>query len=90
MIGSYSQTSSYGLSARFNREELAARVQRIGKNARRVEIRNDDAAFLIANAQEIAGSDAPLIYVDPPYYRKGRDLYYDFYTGPIISSSETR
>jgi DNA adenine methylase len=81
MIGGYAQTSSYGLGARFNREELAARVQRIARNGRRIEVRNDDAAYLIANAQEISGSRAPLVYVDPPYYRKGRDLYYDFYTG---------
>ncbi len=23
--------------------------------------------------------DKTLIYLDPPYYKKGRDLYYDFY-----------
>ncbi|ESY09882.1 DNA adenine methylase [Mesorhizobium sp. M0615] len=79
MIGGHSQRSAYGLDARFNRQELAARVMRIAKNRSKITVMNLDAAELIRNVTEIAGDDRPLIYIDPPYYRKGRDLYYDFY-----------
>ncbi|WP_174301218.1 DNA adenine methylase [Caulobacter sp. S45] len=80
MIGGYSQKSTYGLDARFNRQELVARVRRIGKNSRRITIRNDDAASLLQDLPSITGEPNPLLYIDPPYYTKGRDLYYDFYS----------
>ena len=79
MIGGHAQNSVYGLDARFNREELAARVKRIARSRSKIEIFNLDAAHLIANVTKIAECPQPLMYIDPPYYRKGRDLYYDFY-----------
>lgn len=79
MIGGHSQRSAYGLDARFNRAELAARINRIGRHSRNITILNLDASDLIANVQDIAGIPNPLIYIDPPYFKKGRDLYYDFY-----------
>lgn len=79
MIGGHAQKSAYGLNARFNRQELAARVKRIARNRSKITVLNFDAAELIGNVQEISGNQSPLLYVDPPYYRKGRDLYYDFY-----------
>ncbi len=79
MIGGHAQRSSYKLDARFNREELAARVKRIARNSSKITLLNLDAAALIANVQDITGKSNPLVYIDPPYFRKGRDLYYDFY-----------
>lgn len=79
MIGGHAQQSTYGLDARFNRAELAARVKRIARNQSKITALNLDAAHLIANVREIADCSEPLLYIDPPYYRKGRDLYYDFY-----------
>lgn len=79
MIGGHAQSSAYGLDARFNREELAARVKRIARNRSKIEVFNLDATHLILHVEEIAGCRNPLVYIDPPYYRKGRDLYYDFY-----------
>ena len=79
MIGGHAQKSAYGLDARFNRQELAARVKRIARNRSKITVLNLDAAELIDNVQEISGNRRPLLYIDPPYYRKGRDLYYDFF-----------
>jgi DNA adenine methylase len=79
MIGGHAQNSSYGLNARFNRQELAARIKRISRTSSRITLLNLDAAELIANSRKISGDPKPLIYIDPPYFRKGRDLYYDFF-----------
>ncbi|WP_439573492.1 DNA adenine methylase [Phreatobacter sp.] len=79
MIGGKSQTSSYGLDARFNRDELVARVKRISAVRDQISIQNLDAIALISDIERVAGSERQFIYIDPPYYRKGRDLYYDFY-----------
>ena len=79
MIGGLRQQSAYGLDARFNRQELAARVKRIARSRSKITALNLDAAELIGNVQTISGDRRPLLYIDPPYYRKGRDLYYDYY-----------
>ena len=79
MIGGHAQKSAYGLDARFNRHELAARVQRIARSSSKITVLNMDAAKLIAEAKSLNGGAPPLLYIDPPYFRKGRDLYYDFY-----------
>ncbi|MBP2498943.1 DNA adenine methylase [Methylobacterium sp. PvP062] len=79
MIGGHGQKSAYGLDARFNKNELAARVRRIAKNRHNISILNLDAAELIENCQSIADEKSPLVYIDPPYFRKGRELYYDFF-----------
>lgn len=79
MIGGYAQTSKYGLDARFNRDELAARVERLARNRDNIEVHNLDANNFIQNIPQLASSSKSLVYIDPPYYKKGRDLYYDFY-----------
>jgi DNA adenine methylase len=79
MIGGHAQKSAYGLDARFNRQELAARVRRIARCRSKITVMNLDASELIANVQQISENNRPLLYIDPPYYRKGRDLYYDYY-----------
>jgi DNA adenine methylase len=78
MIGGRDQRSAYGLDARFNRQELVARAKRIARLAPNITVMNMDAAVMLKSIRSIVDEDG-LIYIDPPYYRKGRDLYYDFY-----------
>jgi DNA adenine methylase len=79
MIGGQAQNSAYGLDARFNRLELVARIKRIARYASKITVLNLDAAELISNVTTIAEDTQPLVYIDPPYFKKGRDLYYDFF-----------
>lgn len=79
MIGGYAQAGTHGISARFNRTELALRVERIARHSGRIDLRRDDAALLIGELDIELRGEKRLFYLDPPYYRKGRDLYYDFY-----------
>lgn len=79
MIGGHAQKSAYGLDARFNRHELAARVRRIARSRSKITVLNMDAAELIAEIKHLTEGTPALLYIDPPYFRKGRDLYYDFY-----------
>jgi DNA adenine methylase len=80
MIGGYSQKSKYGLDARFNRQELAARVQRIAKLRDKILVTNLDAIQLLGSLASWCEPALSLLYIDPPYFTKGRDLYYDYYT----------
>jgi DNA adenine methylase len=79
MIGGYGQNGKYGIGARFNKDELQSRIARIAKQRSKITITNFDALDMINNLQDSCGDPEPILYIDPPYYDKGRDLYYDFY-----------
>ena len=79
MIGGKSQASHYRIDARFNRKELAKRIARVGRYADRISLSNFDAADLIRNLSETDEPENFFIYADPPYVKKGPDLYYSFF-----------
>jgi DNA adenine methylase len=78
IIGGRDQTGPWKIDARFNREELIYRIEAIAKIKNRINLTRLDALEFI----KLGITKWPaktLIYLDPPYYVKGRDLYYDFY-----------
>lgn len=78
IIGGRDQTGPWKIDARFNRDELIFRIESIAKMKRRINLTRMDALeFLKAGTPTWPAKT--LIYLDPPYYVKGRDLYYDFY-----------
>lgn len=78
VIGGRAQTGAWGIDARFNRAELAARVRALAPLRRQISITRLDAlAFL----DEMAGNRSKtLTYLDPPYFGQGQKLYPNFYT----------
>lgn len=80
LIGGRNQDGKWGMDARFNREDLIQRITKIADCAGRIEVSGADAVeFLREKSGGLGEKD--LIYVDPPYFEKGRMLYYDAY-GP--------
>lgn len=78
IIGGRDQSGPWKIDARFNRDELVYRIQSIAKMKSRISLTRMDALeFLKAGISKWPAKT--LIYLDPPYYVKGRDLYYDFY-----------
>lgn len=78
VIGGRDQTGPWKIDARFNRADLIARVEAIARLRRRISLYREDAADFLKGAVR----DLPLktlIYLDPPYYCKGKELYYDYY-----------
>jgi DNA adenine methylase len=78
IIGGRSQSGPWKIDARFNREELIYRIESIAKLKDRIYLTRKDALIFLADGIR-DWPDNTLIYLDPPYYVKGRDLYYDFY-----------
>ena len=78
IIGGRDQTGEWKIDARFNREELIHRIEAIAKMESRIQLTRMDALDFI-KAHMPSWPAKTLIYIDPPYYEKGRDLYYDFY-----------
>ncbi len=74
VIGGKNQDGIYSLSERFNKTNLVKRIEAIARHRRNIHIYNlDGVDFLV----EIANAMRPrsFIYLDPPYYNKGKDLY---------------
>lgn len=79
VIGGQSQSGKWKLDVRFNKQDLVARIELIGRFRKRIKVYNLDAVDLLNNIV----SDLPtktLVYLDPPYYVKGAGLYRNFYT----------
>lgn len=79
VIGGRDQTGPWKINARFNASNLCARIDAIARLRRRIELGGEDAAiFLLRRLGRLPNRS--LIYLDPPYYEKGKDLYYNFYS----------
>lgn len=79
-IGGLDQTSRWGIDARFSREALVRRLERVGGHRSRIIITNLDAVELLPEVESRLGSRT-LVYLDPPYFSKGRRLYRDHMSG---------
>jgi len=75
-IGGIHQEGDWKLDARFNKEKLIARIERIAMYKSRIKIHNMDGIELMDNYRT---KENVFIYVDPPYYEKGSSLYYNHY-----------
>ena len=78
VIGGFNQTGNYKIDARYKKEELIGRIRRIAAYADRIELHNEDAADLISRISNITPQNT-IMYLDPPYYKKGRGLYMTYY-----------
>jgi len=79
VIGGKAQNGSWRLDARFNKKDLNARITRIARYASRISLYNVDAAKLLRELVPKLPAQS-LLYLDPPYYIKGKDLYEHHYT----------
>ena len=80
-IGGRAQTGRWKIDARFNREMLAERIRRIAIYRERIDLFHMDAvSFLRECVTSSKGiTNRAFVYLDPPYYVKGRDLYLNYY-----------
>lgn len=77
-IGGYNQTGNYKINARFNKEDLLNRIQKIIMYKDRIHLYNQDVRSFI-NLYAPKYIDKAFIYFDPPYYKKGKQLYRNFF-----------
>jgi len=78
VIGGKDQSGEYQLDARYNKLDLIDRISRINYKKDRIKLYNLDAADFIRDV----GAQLPtksLLYLDPPYFQKGNQLYSNYY-----------
>jgi DNA adenine methylase len=77
-IGGYEQAGSWTLDARFNKFSLKKRIEKISLYKDKIFISNEDAIdFLKAIPPGILRT--AFIYLDPPYFVKGKRLYMNYF-----------
>ena len=80
LIGGLDQTGPWKMDARFNRRELSARVSRVARYGDRIEIHNMDAIDFLREKINVKGrATRTFVYLDPPYFVKGSQLYLSYY-----------
>lgn len=73
VIGGVDQAGHYKIDARFNKDALIQKVEKIARYSSRIRVTNHDGVELIKSCS--SGMAESFIYLDPPYYRKGSYLY---------------
>lgn len=80
-IGGLSQSGAYKIDCRFNKSEIAKKIENIALLKSRISIFNYDASELIINQlQDIM--DTAFFNIDPPYVIKGSQLYTNYFKEP--------
>lgn len=78
VIGGKEQTGNYLIDARYNKKDLIERIEHIAGYADLIDLTSMDAVGLIKRYKRTPAAKT-LVYLDPPYYIKGRDLYLNYY-----------
>ena len=79
-IGGIEQNGQYKIDCRFNKTNLIKRIKDIANRANDIEIYNEDTLEFIRRNLQRLQEDHSFMYLDPPYYKKGKSLYLNFYT----------
>lgn len=77
-IGGLSQSGTYKIDCRFNKVEISKKIETIASLRDRIELYNFDASELIS--QHLQGQIRTSFFnIDPPYVKKGRRLYTNYF-----------
>ena len=71
VIGGLEQRGRWKIDARFNKDTLRDRLERIGAERERIRVTGIDAIDFI----EARDPQSTFFFIDPPYFRKGPSLY---------------
>ena len=78
VIGGKNQEGIWKLDARFNKEDLIRRIEKIALLRNHISLYNLDATEVIQTVLPTLPQKT-LVYLDPPYYVKGQGLYQNHY-----------
>lgn len=77
VIGGLEQKGEYKIDARFKKDKLIKRINKIYKLKEKIKISNLDALEVIDSIKK--SDEKYFIYFDPPYFNKADQLYRNFY-----------
>ena len=75
-IGGYTQSGKWKIDARIVKSKQIENIKSLSKYSKQIEVSNLDALEFFHSALKKKNS---FVYLDPPYFVKGRKLYKNFY-----------
>lgn len=78
-IGGNNQESVWKINARFNKEGLINRLEKIKEYSKYITVTNYDGVKLLEEIQKRKDIKDHFIFIDPPYIQKGQLLYLNHY-----------
>ncbi|WP_208630891.1 DNA adenine methylase [Ralstonia insidiosa] len=78
VIGGLAQAGEWKLDCRFKKQDLIEKIRRIALYKEQITLTREDASTYLSSTVKALPRQA-LINIDPPYYRKGPELYCSFY-----------
>ena len=76
-IGGINQSGAWKIGARFNKEALISKIEKIAQYRHLIQLTNLDAVELLGSVVDAKD----FVYLDPPYYEAGRHLYSNYLGG---------
>lgn len=76
-IGGYNQNGKYKIDVRFNKKRLIERIETIAQKKDKIEIHRKESISFLKYIFKLKRKK--LIFLDPPYYKQGENLYLNFY-----------
>jgi len=78
IIGGQNQAGKYKLDVRFNKKDLVSRIKKVANAKNHISVSRLDGLNFIGKLEKKA--EDIFIYLDPPYFNKGADLYMNSYS----------
>ena len=78
-LGGLNQNSKYKIDCRFNKTKLIKQIELIATLQGKVEVYFDDALNFMRTRQFMFNAMPCFLYIDPPYFAKGKSLYRYWY-----------
>lgn len=80
VIGGLDQTGTYKIDCRFNVDDLVRRIRRVARYRSQIHLSCLDAHDFLDQCRTLPARS--LLFIDPPYFKKGPGLYTSFYRTP--------
>jgi len=78
-IGGMEQTGFWNVQARFTKNTIISRLEKIKEFKNKISVRNLDGITLLRQLEKNKCKNRYFIFLDPPYYQKGKSLYLNHY-----------
>lgn len=78
-IGGMDQSGFWNVQARFTKNTIISRLEKIKEFKNKISVRNLDGITLLKQLEKNKCKKRYFIFLDPPYYQKGKSLYLNHY-----------